>query len=423
MNSEAGATPARGQRAFNTQLDPVEWSFSTYIRPYVATGTLYAAEQYLWNALLGDQVLSTTTANISSLTRATTTAAAATLVTTAVLQKKFSAADTATNLVVEDIINDNGFVGTGVPFNEPARITAITGTTYTVEYASAPGTGATGIGTTSATTVATAGHWSQGTTATGNYSYVSTMGSNKNSLQRFALIFVVDQAVYCIENCAVDQVTIDFGLDAISTLAWTGKGTKLSKISAPTIVNLQSSLTAAAAVTTANYITNKLSTVTLQSAIGGTEGLAASTSYSVPLTGGSISIANNINYLVPTNLAIVNTPIGYYTGQRAISGNLTAYLRTGTSGDTGSLLSDILTASTSTTEPKYKLQVELGGSTGVNRVEFEMSGVVLQVPSVNVADVVATTINFAAQGFDPVQGNQGFDITKNNDLLVRYFTA
>ena len=68
----------------------------------------------------------------------------------------------------------------------------------------------------------------------------------------------------------------------------------------------------------------------------------------------------------------------------------------------------------------------MGGATAVNRLEFELPGAILQIPAVNVADVIATTINFSAQGFDPVISatvNSTFDITKNNDLTVRYFSA
>ena len=50
---EAGATPSRGQRSFNTSLEPGDFSFSTYMRPF-NTGTLITAEEgYLWNALGG----------------------------------------------------------------------------------------------------------------------------------------------------------------------------------------------------------------------------------------------------------------------------------------------------------------------------------------------------------------------------------
>jgi len=435
--SEAGDTPARGQRAFNTQLDPVEWSFSTYVRPYVdstAASTIACAERLLWNALLGDQIIDVNPATISAITRNSTTAASVTIQTTTKLVKKFVASDTGSaDLGKEDIINIQGFSGTALPFNESAKITtANTATvspfTYVCEFLTAPGTAAGTTATASTSTLAYAGHWARGTNANGNYSYVTTLGSNKNTLQRFALIFIVDQVVYAIENCAVDQVTVDFGLDQISTLAWSGKGTKLSEVTTTVTTSplLASKLitagTATQAVSTANYITNKLSTVKLQSGIGGAEG-SGSTSYSVPLTGGNITISNNINYLVPTNLAVVNQPIGYYTGQRSITGSLSAYLRTGDNTDTGGLLKTILAAADKTTEPKFKVQIEMGGAASANRVEFEMGGVVLQVPSVDVADVVAATINFNAQGFDPVIGNDTFDITKNNDLMIRYFTV
>jgi hypothetical protein len=37
--NETGATPVRGQRTFNTQLDPVDFNMTTYIRP-VDTGRI-----------------------------------------------------------------------------------------------------------------------------------------------------------------------------------------------------------------------------------------------------------------------------------------------------------------------------------------------------------------------------------------------
>ena len=36
--NEAGATPIRGQRSFNTSLEPVDWNFATYIRPKFEEG-------------------------------------------------------------------------------------------------------------------------------------------------------------------------------------------------------------------------------------------------------------------------------------------------------------------------------------------------------------------------------------------------
>jgi len=50
--SEAGATPTRGQRSFNTSLGQADFSFSTYIRPEKATN-VKCEESVLWNSLLG----------------------------------------------------------------------------------------------------------------------------------------------------------------------------------------------------------------------------------------------------------------------------------------------------------------------------------------------------------------------------------
>ncbi len=44
--NEAGTTVSRGQRTFNTALSPVEFSFSTYVRPS-GTTTIAAEEKVL----------------------------------------------------------------------------------------------------------------------------------------------------------------------------------------------------------------------------------------------------------------------------------------------------------------------------------------------------------------------------------------
>jgi hypothetical protein len=411
--SESGATPTRGQRAFNTSLNAVEFSFSTYIRPLLSTN-VSAAEKVLWNALLGSKELDAIGAGVTGLSRAATTGPGASVATVI----------TVATYAIGDIINLNGATSAG-DWNQAAIVTAVPAVgTYTVELTKAPAvaSGTTATGTLKAYT----GQWAQGA----GFSYASTMGSNKNQLQKFGMIFVVDSVVYLVDNCALDQASVDFGLDAISMVAWTGKGTTLRQ--AGSVITRAALLGVAQAVTTtANYITNKLSTMTLESNIGGAQNTdTASTTYAIPITGGNITIANNINYLVPTNLGIVNTAIGYYTGQRSITGNVTAYLRTGGSGttaaDSGQLLNALLTGSATVTEPKFRVQLEMGGKANAIHLEFDMPGTVLQIPAVNVADVVATTINFVAQGYTPdVNGasTPSFDITKTNDLTIRYFSA
>jgi hypothetical protein len=409
--NEAGKTPVRGQRSFNTALNPVDFSFSTYIRPVGSTATtITAIEKCLWNALTSAKDLDLTGAAVVTTTtasRATTTSAA---VSNVVLT------GTGTGLAVGDSINLTGMGDTNWnSVNAGAlTITSIvesTNTTIGGTYAKAPG-GASLTSVSSGTTKYWKGSWFE--TAGGTFAKADFMGSNKHQLQKFALIFLVDNAFYAIDNASLNQATIDFGLDAISAVAWSGNGTNLKQLSG---ITTATQITATAYNSNANYITNKLSTISLVSSIGGA---TTPTTYVVPITGGSITINNNITYVTPENLGVVNTPIGYFTGTRSITGTLNAYLRTGTNTESGALLNAIRAAGT---ETKYKMQIEVGGGSNAVRVELDMPGVTVQVPTVDVADVVSTTINFTAQGHDANYANNTYDLTQSNDMTIRYYSA
>lgn len=418
--NEAGNNAVRGSRSFNTALDPVDFSFSTYVRPTLNTNRVEAAERFLWNALFGSGSLQSATVPITSQpTRAATTGAAAataTVIFTGV----------GTNLAVNDIVNFTE--ATNHPeWNQSARIltlTANTNTTCTVEYLKAPGTaaGLAAVGP----AVAYTGQWAKSGTTAGSYSYTSTLASNKNQLQGFGMVFVIDQVLYALDNCVMDSATIDFGLDQIATIQWSGKAARIRPLTV--VTSTQLSTTATPAPTNANYITNKLSTLTLQSNIGGAK-TTDSTAYTIAVTGGQLTISNNVTYLTPNNLAVVNNPITYFTGARSISGNVTAYLRTGESfNSSGTLYSNLLAGSATTTEPKFYVQLEMGGGSNATRVEFEMPGAKLQIPTVDVQDIVSTTINFMAQPHEVnYVGSAGsatnFDLGRSNELLVKYFSA
>jgi hypothetical protein len=54
--NEAGDAPIRGTKRFNDSLDPVEWSFSTYITPYVGTAVnagnkIFLPDMIMWQGL------------------------------------------------------------------------------------------------------------------------------------------------------------------------------------------------------------------------------------------------------------------------------------------------------------------------------------------------------------------------------------
>ena len=86
----------------------------------------------------------------------------------------------------------------------------------------------------------------------------------------------------------------------------------------------------------------------------------------------------------------------------------------------------MLLASTTTAgiEPKYKLQVELGGSNNATRVEVQIDGAFLQIPTIDAQAVMSTTINFTAQGSEATQSaTSGYDIENTNDLEIRYLAV
>lgn len=333
--NEAGATPIRGQRSFNTSLEPVDWSFTTYIRPKFNAGSAGATddkidceESVLWNALSG-----------------------------------------------------TGAVG------------------------------AAGAG------------WNV-TTGASPVSKAAFGNSNAHQLQAFGLLIVLENITYVIDNCAIDSATIDFGLDAIASVQWAGKGTtmrqlatKISLADASPITTMTGGIAGTAKLkdTSAKYIANKLSTMTVSAASYG--GLSAKT-YTVALTGGSLTISNNLTYLTPANLGVVNSPITYFTGTRAIACNLTAYLKTG-SNESSTLLSDLLAASSTSTDNKFAVAVSLGGGTNGTKVVLDMPTAMLTIPTVTSEQVISTAITVNPQAV--TAGN--YDVEATNELEVKYYAT
>lgn len=412
--SEGGAVPTRGQRSFNTALDPVDFSFSTYLRPYLNT-VITAEEKHLWAALTGVTAANDTGVAIGAVTGSTYTPATGTISLTGTAITGFAGA------VVGKIYTIKGITAASTgkleDFNAPFLVTASSATAITGTYLINPSSSATTLTVPTSITLVKSS-WSE---HTGN-ALVHFGNSNAHQLMKFGMIFVVDSTAYVVDNAAMDQLSIDFGLDAISTLAWSGKGTALRQFTGTTLgagtftAGLTGTFTAK--ITAAPYIANKLSTMQLASNIGGVSG----TNYTVAITGGNLTIANNLTYLTPANIGVVNTPVTYFTGTRAVSGNVTAYLR-GIANGTAALLSSVMGVSTTDVDPSYFVQIELGGLTNAIRAEFEMNNAILQIPTVNIDQVVSTQINFTAQGHTAALASGDNDITASNELVVRYYSA
>ena len=344
--NEAGTSPVRGQRSFNTSLDPVELTFSTYMRPYFNEGATSSA-----------------------------------------------AFDNNDVIDAEEDVLWNAFAAGYVDGSAELIGGANAAWTKTV--------GATGVAP---------------------YSTLSLANSAKNQMQRFGVIIVLDTTSYVIDNCVLDQATIDFGLDAIATIAWTARGSTLRSVAitantADPVVFSGAFFTAGtnqskAKNTTAPFLANKLSTVAVTKGIG-----ATGTAYTLALTGGSVTLSNNVTYLTPANLGVVNKPVTYFTGTRAVSGTINCYLRTGNTNSAG-LLSQMLTDSATDVNPAFQVELKIGG-TGATRVELLMPACVLTIPTINTEQVISTAINFTAQG----SASSAFAIDTANEITVKYYSA
>ena len=261
-----------------------------------------------------------------------------------------------------------------------------------------------------------------GWTAGAAFSTVALTHSNQHQLQKFGLIIILDNVTYVIDDCVLNQAVIDFGIDAIATIAWTGQGKTLRKLgtsaTTPTPGTFGGGLTGSYTQknTSAGYIANKLSIATVSDGGG--------TTYNVPLTGGSLTINNNVTYLVPAILGIVNQPATYFTGTRAITGTMNAYLKTGGSGataDTGGLLASML-ADMSNVSPNFDVQITIGGN-NTNKVVLSMPTSMLTIPTVDVQQVVSTAINFTAQSSTNGAAGDTYDISNANELTIKYYSA
>ncbi len=386
--SEAGATPNRGSKRFNDSLPPAEWSFGTYVRPfqhgaasYRANGTFDCVENIMWAALSG----------------------------------------------------------TGLP-------NATENTTGSGVFVS---------------------------TATEKGSLCNFTESDVHELMKLSIYFALENTTYRLNQAQINQAEIDFSIDGIAQITWSGNATTIDQVSEvsedPSLavefttadqgadsaailsaVTLNANSTALADRTDnceefnyvdttgpsdADYLRNKLSSLFLNTASQGggkdSQGLDAK-NYAINITGGSLTIANNVTYVTPETIGVVDKPIGSFTGARVVNGSLTMYLDNKSNGS-NDLLSD-LAAATDLVSNAFDMRLYMGvafnttavgasevpgsfgthdfGTDGTNApvinagVEFAMPRAHLTVPTIEVGDLISASVEFAANGSSLLEGDE-----------------
>lgn len=360
MESSAGVS-RRGRRAFNDSLAPGEWSLSTYVRPFTSAGSgngaadgaaeTHAVEEVLWAMMAG-----------------------------------------ADNYDPSTYDFDRG--GSNV------------------------------------------------ITPASSSSAISFDQSNKSTLGTANIYFVMGDAnrtVMKLKDAVVNEASIDFEIDGIATIAWSGQCSEVVDFTANTIeaaslpsngdlaisgsavavgdvwldsddshrlyvmTNVTSSSEASTTYPinektsdTSNFIRNRLTTLT----VNGSNTTGLQSSYDLTLTGGNVTISNNVTFITPEEIGLVNIPVGHVTGTRSVTGTFTCYMSVDTTkrGGTGTLSRDLfddLRALTTTVTNNVGLTFSIGGGSG-NRLEIVCATAHLEIPTHSIEDVISLETNFQA---------------------------
>jgi len=315
-----GGTSRRGRAFFNDSLAPVEFSFSTYVRPYKTAGSgtgvfgdtadeHHAVEEVLWALMAGDATVSS--ANFPGFTRDTT-----------------------------DL--DITFANSNVAELGP-------------------------------------------TTVGREANLYFSLGTGKSNPK-----------IYKLSKAVINEATIDFDIDGIATINWSGFASTIAQASLPT-VDYTEDITA-----DDNFIRNRLTELTITADDtttfpGGHGGVTGA--YGLTLTGGSVTITNNVTYITPETLGEVNTPIGHVTGARSVTGSFTCYLSHDTANSNNGTSTDFfadMTAANALNKitNSFTTTFKVGGASGTPRLELLMDTAHFEIPTHNIEDVIAVETNF-----------------------------
>ena len=378
MESSTGVS-RRGRRLFNDSLAPAEWNCSTYVRPFkgAASGSDYTAtehhavEEVLWAAMAGADHYDTATHHFES--------------------DKFKTGST------EATVTDSDTTDLNVAFTQ----------------------------------------------------------SNRANLNPVDIFFVMETnatnpVVYKVVDAVVNEATINFEVDGIATIEWSGFGKDIKDVTADTTVagsEPSSSLavgdvfldTGAAnlfhiydgsnfleakdegTASTSNFIRNRVTSLTVTPAnttLFAGDG-AGDDRYNLTLTGGSVTISNNIEFLTPETLGSVNLPLENVTGARSITGTLNCYVVFNTS-DNGGTSTDLFndmkaTDALALVNNSFGLVINVGGTdTTKPRFKINMPKCHLEIPTHSIEDVLSFETNFHALGTN---------ISSADEIDLTYFGA
>lgn len=428
--NEAGTTPVRGTLGFNTALNPVDVSFSTYVRPYINPSDLDGTvansadciERPIWASAMG------------------TLASWNTSIATPAVGEIFES-QSATKLQMGlGSSNNNELMNLYLYFvleNTTYVVEDFTTSTSEVDF-SIDGIAVinwSGFGSRLAenesvhdriTDSGDANYLTLSLDNTGDYLGVPTTTTTTFLRNKLSTIELKDNSVETVPTLDNDAIPVSGITGQVITLTGTLSAGDQAALIGGRAHNTSATSTekpyATIIATTAGTVTvSSVEDLTAWADADVVDYYAASEHagvvYNIPVTGATLTMENNMSYLTPEELAIVNLPLAGFAGTRVISGSFTAYLNTGAAG-TGGLLQELL-AKIDEVSNDFQLVFHMGGgATDTPRVDFTIAHAQISVPTTSVEDIISTEITFTGKPWDT--GNNVASFEDTNELVIEY---
>jgi hypothetical protein len=420
--NESGGTSARGKKVFNVSLAPIDFSFSTYFRPYkhvqatgLASGNTVNAE-----VACAEEILLRSALNAVPASTIGTYGIFDDYVVKETLKQSGGSSTitfttTPTNLAVGDYLLQLG--ESSGAFSNRTRMAIVT------EW----------LGS---NTAAIDGSFQNGandvlvidpdSSVIRNEDFVkfTSIRSDVSELQELYFYIVTSNTVFVIKKAQINAFEIPLSIDGISQYKFSGNGLVLAIEPDSTAlftylnVDIQGDPYAGVRWTgcpvhdaggATPFLVGKKSLVTVKD-LSATAPWNSGNEATFSFTGGTVNYNNNLTALTPEELATVNKPIGIYTGTREVDGNIDLYLRVGGTDDVASL-ADYIMSSRSPVNT-FLVSFYIGGTSGTYvKVDFNKCNI--DVPNFDSGqDIISTQLRFRARGTD---------IAVPDDIAITYY--
>lgn len=395
--NEAGTTPVRGQKSFNTSVNPVDVSFTTYMRPFKNTNH-DAVERVLWGALVSANATGTT-----SIVRGTSDM---------VIDFDDSNKNQLDKLYLYFILDDVAYRIDDVVINSAELDFSIDGIAQITW---------SGLGAAIAEDYVARDTWVSGTDYLAATNLDGSTGKTGEFIEnKLTTLTIEDNSTSgtpVLEDIIVSAVG---GTANRPTVSATGAVTADDQYIGGFVVFLDGTQ-AGNSYTITDSVNGTPDVLTLLGPWVGTAPSGSDTfdvyanpedhvgvTYTIPITGGSLTIDNGVTFLTPEELGVVNRPIDHFTGTRAISGSVTAYLNTGHINTAGLL--NLLANDLGSVNNSFDITLSIGGA-NAPKVVLNLATAQLSIPTITTQDIMSTEISFTGQGSTGLEATDELTIT------------